>query len=810
MRKKNGFTLVELLSTVVILGVVLSVTVYIVMKNINKAKNNADLITYNNIKDISKIYTDEVASYWNIKDDYEYSCISLGNMIEIGYFDENTINKSDKLSKDTMLKVIRDKDSKVIKETSFSFEDSILPDVDCGYQSSVSISTDYKGNKVKKVNAKILYNILNSDYYRYFYVSGFSENTITANDVVYACESIGNCGNDVVSNLKSGHWYLANSDVIRLNVESNGTILAYVNYNSENIAESSKTIDAEFDNTPPVITLKVYKIGSYDGNNPKTKGEPLTIVSGNYSESVWKNYGYWFDISTNEDTVIKWTYNNAGSTNSGNPSNNGANCNTSCSKTLSGDGSRKAIVEAIDEAGNSSKVEINVSIDRTAPTISVSEQRCSNKDNCLGSLIGNKIEKSTNTSISIDDKNWSYNSFNIKYNASDSMSDIKEIRILQNSSGIYNQLNTNMVSNNIVSNNSNLTISDTGQRYIQIIAYDNVGNSSVVYVTGYISNVITVNYNANGGSGAPASQDKYNTVDLTLSSTKPTRTGYTFVSWNTSSDGSGTSYQPGSKYTANESATLYAIWKANTYSISYNLNGGSKGSSAPTSGTYGSTVTVSNPTRTNYTFTGWTVSGTGASMSGTSLTIGAGNITLTANWKVNDTTPPTCSLSANGSNITAAASDDKGIAYQGWSSSYSGNNSTSKSIASGTHTYYVKDTAGNTNTCSISIKATYSYQKEVQTETSAYERWTATGTCYCRGKSVRGGYPVQPGTCTLSGCSCLSGMWTLSSSCSKYHSGYYCTSGSLSGSRCIHTSYVTKYDCDSGYTKINNSWCYKK
>ena len=810
MRKKNGFTLVELLSTVVILGVVLSVTVYIVMKNINKAKDNADLITYNNIKSAAKVYNDEVASYWNIKDDYEYSCISLGNMIEIGYFDENTINKSDKLSKDTMLKVIRDKDSKVIKETSFSFEDSILPDVDCGYQSSVSISTDYKGNKVKKVNAKILYNILNSDYYRYFYVSGFSENTITANDVVYACESIGNCGNDVVSNLKSGHWYLANSDVIRLNVESNGTILAYVNYNSENIAESSKTIDAEFDNTPPVITLKVYKIGSYDGNNPKTKGEPLTIVSGNYSESVWKNYGYWFDISTNEDTVIKWTYNNAGSTNSGNPSNNGANCNTSCSKTLSGDGSRKAIVEAIDEAGNSSKVEINVSIDRTAPTISVSEQRCSNKDNCLGSLIGNKIEKSTNTSISIDDKNWSYNSFNIKYNASDSMSDIKEIRILQNSSGIYNQLNTNMVSNNIVSNNSNLTISDTGQRYIQIIAYDNVGNSSVVYVTGYISNVITVNYNANGGSGAPASQDKYNTVDLTLSSTKPTRTGYTFVNWNTKSDGSGTSYHPGSKYTANESATLYAIWKANTYSISYNLNGGSKGSSAPTSGTYGSTVTVSNPTRTNYTFTGWTVSGTGASMNGTNLTIGLGNITLTANWKANDTTPPTCSLSANGSNITAAASDDKGIAYQGWSSSYSGNNSTSKSIASGTHTYYVKDTAGNTNTCSISIKATYSYQKEVQTETSAYERWTATGTCYCRGKSVRGGYPVQPGTCTLSGCSCLSGMWTLSSSCSKYHSGYYCTSGSLSGSRCIHTSYVTKYDCDSGYTKINNSWCYKK
>ena len=737
MRKKNGFTLVELLSTVVILGVVLSVTVYIVMKNINKAKDNAELITYNNIKDISKIYTDEVASYWNIKDDYEYSCISLGDMIEIGYFDENTINKNDKLSKDTMLKVIRDKDSKVVKETSFSFEDSILPDVDCGYQSSISISTDNKGKKVKTTNTKILYNGLNDNYYRYFYISEFDENTVTTNDIVYSCEGIGNCSNDTVNNLESGHWYLASNDLVRLSVKSNGTISAFINYNSDNVAEAIKNIDF-IDNTPPVISLSVNKIGSYNGNIPSTKGELITNTNGDYVDSEWKNYGYWFDISTNEDTVIKWTYNNTNNGNGDSPSNSGSNCNTSCSKTLSGDGDRKATIIATDEAGNSSKIEVNVYIDRTAPIISVSEQRCSNKDNCLGSLIGNKIEKSTNTSISIDDKNWSYNSFNIKYDASDGMSDVKEVRILQNGSGIYNTLSTSMISNDIVSNNSNLTISDTGQRYIQIIAYDNVGNSSVVYVTGYISNVITVNYNANGGSGAPASQDKYNTVDLTLSSTKPTRTNYIFTSWNTKSDGSGTSYQPGSKYTANESVTLYAIWKSD------------------------------------------------------------------------DTTPPTCSLSANSSTITATATDNKGIAYQGWSSSYSGSNSTSKNIAVGTHTYYVKDTAGNPSTCSISIKATHSYQKEVQTETSAYERWTATGTCYCRGKSVRGGYPVQPGTCTLSGCSCLSGMWTLSSSCSKYHSGYYCTSGSLSGSKCIHTSYVTKYDCDSGYTKINDSWCYKK
>ena len=795
MRKKNGFTLVELLSTIVILGIVFSIAIYLVVKNINDAKNNTELITYNNIKSAAKVYNDEVASYWNVKDDYEYSCISLGNMIEIGYFDENIINKSDKLSKGTMIKVIRDKDSKVIKETSFSFEDSILPDVDCVYQSSVLISTDNKGKKVKTTNAKIIFNGLNGNYYRYFNLSGFSENTITTNDVVYACEGIGNCSNNTVNNLESGHWYLASSDVVRLSVKSNGVISAFVNSNGENVAEATKNIDF-IDNTPPVISLGVYKIGSYEGNNPKTKGDLITTISGNYVDNEWKNYGYWFDISTNEDSVIKWTYNNEGSFSGGSPSNSSANCNNSCSKTLSGDGNRKATIVATDEAGNSSKIDVSIYIDRTAPTINVIEQRCSNKDNCLGSLIGNKIEKSTNTSISIDDKNWSYNSFNIKYNASDSMSDIKEIRILQNSSGIYNQLNTNMVSNNIGSNNSNLTISDTGQRYIQVIAYDNVGNSSVINIIGYISNVITVNYNVNGGSGAPTSQNKYNTVDLTLSSTKPTRTGYAFVSWNTSSDGSGVSYQPGSKYTANESATLYAIWEANTYSISYNLNGGTKGSYAPTSGKYGSTITISNPTRANYTFTGWTVSGTGASMNGTNLTIGLGNITLTANWKANDTTPPTCTLSADASNITATASDDKGIAYQGWSSSYSGTNSTSKSIAIGTHTYYVKDTAGNTSSCSIEIAST------IEKKESAYEKWN-NGTCTCKKKANRGWSYAQAG-CYAMTCNCPSGT-TQDTACTSVHTGYYCDAGQkLSGSVCITTS------CPSGYTKINDNYCYKK
>ena len=75
-----------------------------------------------------------------------------------------------------------------------------------------------------------------------------------------------------------------------------------------------------------------------------------------------------------------------------------------------------------------------------------------------------------------------------------------------------------------------------------------------------IKRTYTVSYNANGGTGAPASQTKTYGVNLTLSSTVPTRYGYTFKGWATSSTGA-VAYSPGGTYTANSAITLYAIWE---------------------------------------------------------------------------------------------------------------------------------------------------------------------------------------------------------------------------------------------------------
>lgn len=163
--------------------------------------------------------------------------------------------------------------------------------------------------------------------------------------------------------------------------------------------------------------------------------------------------------------------------------------------------------------------------------------------------------------------------------------------------------------------------------------YHYTGSSSSITVDGnetvyryFALNTWTVSYNANGGSGAPSSQTKTYDVNLTLSSTKPTRTGYDFLGWSTSSTATSATYSAGGTYSANAAATLYAVWRLKTYTVSYNANGGS-GAPASQTKTYGVDLTLSStvPTRTGYDFLGWATSNTA-----TAATYSAGG-TYTAN-----------------------------------------------------------------------------------------------------------------------------------------------------------------------------------
>ncbi len=194
------------------------------------------------------------------------------------------------------------------------------------------------------------------------------------------------------------------------------------------------------------------------------------------------------------------------------------------------------------------------------------------------------------------------------------------------------------------------------------------------------NNYYNISYDLGGGNyGSYHPNKAYYNKPITISF--PTRTGYQFDGWTATGihastaiygiNGS-TSFQwtNGStkvkyndfnslRYDNGGTASLKANWTANTYSISYNLNGGtwthSSTSYHPTSTSYNTVINIENPTRAGYTFTGWSSGGSNFSSSAewgdssSSVThswngtpkgtyfknlssTNNGSVTLTANW----------------------------------------------------------------------------------------------------------------------------------------------------------------------------------
>lgn len=83
------------------------------------------------------------------------------------------------------------------------------------------------------------------------------------------------------------------------------------------------------------------------------------------------------------------------------------------------------------------------------------------------------------------------------------------------------------------------------------------------------ANIYTVNFDANGGTTTASKTVTYDSTYGTLPT--PTRTGYTFQGWFTSASG-GTQITSGTTVKITSTQTLYAQWKANTYTIKYNAN----------------------------------------------------------------------------------------------------------------------------------------------------------------------------------------------------------------------------------------------
>lgn len=178
----------------------------------------------------------------------------------------------------------------------------------------------------------------------------------------------------------------------------------------------------------------------------------------------------------------------------------------------------------------------------------------------------------------------------------------------------------------------------------------------------------TISYNKNGGDTTPSSASKYHGQNITIAN-GITRSGYTFRNWNTSANGTGTSYAAGATYSANANVTLYAQWTPITYTIIFNANGGSfTGGSVTqtTSKTHNTPLSLNNikPTRSNYLFLGWGTSKNGGVAYETSDDYTANaNITLYAVWQLAYTKPRIKNFKVFRCNASTGTPDDSGTSF---------------------------------------------------------------------------------------------------------------------------------------------------
>lgn len=125
--------------------------------------------------------------------------------------------------------------------------------------------------------------------------------------------------------------------------------------------------------------------------------------------------------------------------------------------------------------------------------------------------------------------------------------------------------------------NSNLTFAslDEGKHTIELEAYS-FDHSEPVRFLQTVFYIVekpqvethTLSFNANGGEDAPNGFFFNSGEKITLTLQQPVREGYSFLGWATAPDAAEAAYLPGDSLTAESDLTLYALWRADTYTLS--------------------------------------------------------------------------------------------------------------------------------------------------------------------------------------------------------------------------------------------------
>ena len=242
---KKGFTLVELLATIVILALVVSMTMYIAINVIGSSKQKTYQVTINNVTQMSGNYIMENSNRLSFvkEGDIEYQCIKVKDLIDLGYLDESVVDSQVAEGRNVRLEdsiyVERDTTSKAITKNVYVVDENSKYVNYCGFaallQGTIEFSTNPGANTwAREKDITIYYAIRNV----------FNMNSLGEFSYNYTFEDV-ESDNMSFNNLAANTTYRATSS---------GILGAKILHNGKVVAASSYTI-SKIDNDGPTISL---------------------------------------------------------------------------------------------------------------------------------------------------------------------------------------------------------------------------------------------------------------------------------------------------------------------------------------------------------------------------------------------------------------------------------------------------------------------------------------------------------------------------------------------------------------------------
>ena len=520
----KGFTLIELLATILIIGLVLGLTTYGIISSVKSAKDEGSKLTLAGIKEAARTYSNEYTDdTWKASNKLNniYFCTTIQELINKGLLDKNAKNvEGNTIGLNDYIAVVKDKTTKVIKK------EFVLTLQAFNEDEEKNEAHQYCTGNIKPEDIKKLPIINKKNTYTDTIIAEFTDAEFKTKD-----------GN--VSNIKKRECLY--DETTSGNFTSKGTItnkeckieglVQNKNYYVK-VCMTSKN-DSRACSTPEIV---------------KTKEVKSPSININTNDSIKITYDDTNIIDENGNHYFK------------------SDVNATSNKNVS------TCNEEGETFSCSSDSTINITEDKW---YKVDDKEVKLSYTNSGDITIAAVTRDKSGNYKSTDKNYSLYKIIFSRGTADTIggqtNDIKKLCLVNKdetctiTSPIIKKAGYNVVGWNTDSNAMTSTWSQNTSKNI---------NKSETYFPIVKLKTYTIKYNANGGSGAPSNQVKEHNKNITLSTSKPTRTGYTFVNWNTSSAGNGTSYSTGATYSGNSDITMYAQWRRNRVIINFSVNGG--------------------------------------------------------------------------------------------------------------------------------------------------------------------------------------------------------------------------------------------